>query len=193
MARRRDDILRVAATRFAAEGFHGVSIDEIGGELGITGPALYHHFPSKDAILAELLIAISEKLLSEGIRRVERSTSPSEALGELIRWHVEFAIENPELIVIQARDLSCLADADRRVVKRLQRKYVGLWTDAIAGCTGADRTTGEAAAHVAFGLLNSTPHSARLPRSRMRALLYEMCLGAISTTQVPTEQHLLPT
>ena len=179
VARRRDDILRVAAARFAAQGFHGVSIDEIGADLGITGPALYHHFPSKDAILAELLIGISEKLLAEGSRR--------ESLEELIRWHVEFALENPELIVIQARDLACLAVADQLRVRKLQRKYVGLWTDAIVGYTGTDRTTGEAAAHVAFGLLNSTPHSARLPRGRMRGLLHEMCLGAISTTQ------LLPT
>ena len=170
-----------------------MSIDEIGADLGITGPALYHHFPSKDAILAELLIGISEKLLSEGSRRVEVAASPSQALEELIRWHVEFAIENPELIVIQARDLSCLTDADQLVVRRLQRKYVALWTDAIVGNTGTDRTTAEASAHVAFGLLNSTPHSARLPRSRMRALLYEMCLGAICTMQAPAERRLLPT
>lgn len=193
MARRRDEILRVAAIRFAAQGFHGVSIDEIGGDLGITGPALYHHFPSKDAILAELLVGISQRLLSEGSRRVDASVSAADALDELIGWHVEFAIENPELIVIQARDLSCLADTDQSVVKKLQRKYVALWTDAIVGSTEVDRATAEASAHAAFGLLNSTPHSARLPRSKMRALLYQMCVGAIFTMQVPAEQHQLPT
>lgn len=185
MAGRRDEILRTSARRFAAQGFHGVSIDEIGSDLGITGPALYHHFSSKDAILAELLVGISQTLLAEGRRRVDLATSTDEALEQLIAWHVEFAIEHPDLIVIQARDLSSLTEADRGKVRDLQRRYATLWTDVIVSHTGAARSRAEAAAHAAFGLLNSTPHSARLPAGRMRTLLRDMCWGAISAIGTP--------
>ena len=68
---RRDQILATAAELFAARGFHGVSVADLGAACGISGPALYKHFPSKDAMLAEMLVSISEELLAVGRRRVE--------------------------------------------------------------------------------------------------------------------------
>jgi AcrR family transcriptional regulator len=67
---RRDQILETAAELFAAKGFHGVSVGEIGKACGISGPALYKHFESKDAVLAAMLVGISERLLEEGRARV---------------------------------------------------------------------------------------------------------------------------
>ena len=49
---RRTQILAVAAELFAERGFHGVSVGELGAACGISGPALYRHFPSTDAMLA---------------------------------------------------------------------------------------------------------------------------------------------
>ena len=67
---RRQQILDIAAELFAARGFHGVSVAELGAACGISGPALYKHFESKDAMLAEMLVSISETLLAEGRSRV---------------------------------------------------------------------------------------------------------------------------
>lgn len=63
---RRDQIRREAARLFAARGFLGVGVDEIGKAVGISGPGLYRHFAGKDAMLADLLVGISERLLDEG-------------------------------------------------------------------------------------------------------------------------------
>ena len=49
---RREQILATAAELFAARGFHGVSVAELGAACGISGPALYKHFSSKQAMLA---------------------------------------------------------------------------------------------------------------------------------------------
>jgi hypothetical protein len=43
-----------------------------------------------------------------------------------------------------------------------------------------DRRTARAAAHAAFGLLNSTPHSARLSQGAMAGLLEDLALAALS-------------
>jgi hypothetical protein len=49
-----------------------------------------------------------------------------------------------------------------------------------------DRRTARAAAHATFGLLNSTPHSARLSQSAMGGLLEDLALAALSRpTPVP--------
>ncbi|HEU4568500.1 MAG TPA: helix-turn-helix domain-containing protein, partial [Marmoricola sp.] len=63
MAGRREQILDTAATMFAERGFHGVSVADLGAACGISGPALYKHVPSKEALLAEMLVSISERLL----------------------------------------------------------------------------------------------------------------------------------
>ena len=63
---RREQILATAADLFAARGFHGVSVVDLGAACGISGPALYKHFASKDAVLAEMLVSISQRLLEVG-------------------------------------------------------------------------------------------------------------------------------
>ena len=73
---RRQQILDIAAELFAQKGFHGVSIAELGAACGFSGPALYRHFRSKDAVLAEMLVSISDELLTVGRERVRAAESP---------------------------------------------------------------------------------------------------------------------
>ncbi|MER5266650.1 TetR/AcrR family transcriptional regulator [Actinosynnema sp. NPDC002837] len=178
---RRDQILAAAAELFARHGFHGVGIDDIGAAVGISGPALYRHFRSKDAMLGEMLTSISERLLDGGQNRVAASGDPAHALRELIRWHVDFALDDPALITVQIRNLANLTDPDRRRVRALQRRYVEVWVETIRKTSPeVDEPTARAAAHAVFGLINSTPHSAHLDRDQMAALLSQMALASLS-------------
>ena len=101
---RREQILATAAELFATHGFHGVSVADLGAACGISGPALYKHFPSKQAMLAEMLVAISEELLRVGTERVAAAEGPRSALEALVDWHVDFALRHRALIVVQDRD-----------------------------------------------------------------------------------------
>src|SRR5712664_2542038 len=89
--KRREEILGAAAALFARRGFHGVTIDDIGAAAGMSGPGIYRHFPGKDAVLAEMLVGISERLLAEGSRRAEAAADAADALDALLDWHVGFA------------------------------------------------------------------------------------------------------
>jgi len=180
-ASRREQILSTAAALFAQRGFHGVSVADLGAACGVSGPALYRHFASKDAMLAEMLVGISERLLDEGRRRADETTSPHEALTALVRWHIEFALQHPDLIVVQDRDWAALPDQARERVRALQRDYVEIWVDVLVEVRPAwDRRTARAAAHAVFGLLNSTPHSARLSQSAMAHLLEDLARAALT-------------
>jgi AcrR family transcriptional regulator len=177
---RREQILAIAAELFAEKGFHGVSIAELGAACGFSGPALYRHFRSKDAVLAEMLVSISDELLTEGRRRVRESEDPEEALRALIDWHVTFALEHKSLIVVQDRDWAALPLEAREKVRETQRKYVDVWAKQLR-VIQPDVTPKQARAsvHAAFGLLNSTPHSAFLPPEEMRGLLAGMAARAL--------------
>ncbi|GAA1436267.1 TetR/AcrR family transcriptional regulator [Mycobacterium cookii] len=180
---RRQQILDIAADLFAERGFHGVSVAELGSACGISGPALYKHFDSKDAMLAEMLVSISETLLAEGRSRVASADGPREALEALVEWHIQFAIEHRALIVVQDRDWSNLPDEARERVRALQRAYVDVWATQVRRFhTGLSPEASRTRAHVLFGLLNSTPHSGRLPDPQMHDVLRDMAHGALGLT-----------
>lgn len=179
---RREQILDAAAELFARHGFHGVGIDDIGAAVGISGPALYRHFRSKDAMLAEMLTQISEHLLAGGEERFSSVAAPADALAELVRFHVDFALDNSALITVHMQDLGNLTDVARRQVRALQRRYVEVWVQAIRSAVpDTDEPTARAAAHAVFGLLNSTPYSAHLDRVQMAELLHRLAIGALVT------------
>jgi AcrR family transcriptional regulator len=181
---RREQILAVAAKLFARHGFHGVSIADLGAAVGVSGPALYRHFPGKEALLAEMLVGISEHLLAGGRARAAAAEDPHEVLAALVDFQLDFALREPELIVVQDRDLANLPPDARRRVRLLQRTYVEIWVDTLRRANpGLAVADARVAAHGAFGLLNSTPHSASARdgrRARDAApLLRRMALAAL--------------
>lgn len=178
---RQQAVLDAAARLFAERGFHGVSIDDLGAELGVSGPALYRYFQNKESILAEMLIAISERLLDGARACIAGGQSAECALTDLIGFHVDFALSEPDLIAVQFRDLDNVPEPSRRKVRRLQREYVNLWVDTLQQIhPGTERQRIAASAQAVFGLLNSTPHSRRLSREEMGNLLSTMAWTALT-------------
>src|SRR5437764_6905744 len=178
---RREEILRAAAQLFAERGSRAVGVDDIGAAVGVSGPAIYRHFTSKDAMLAEMLLRISERLLGDATARVAAAgADPREQLRAQVAFQVDFALDNPALITVQDRDLGSLAEADAAQVRRLQRRYVEIWVAVLARLhPAAEAAACRARAHAIFGLINSTPHSAgRLPRPDMATLLAAMAEAA---------------
>lgn len=182
---RREQILDIAAKLFAERGFHGVSVHDIGSACGISGPALYKHFAGKNDILTQSLTAISERLLTEGRARSAGASTPGQALEALIDWHIDFALSNPSLIVIQEREWTNLESAGRKEVRSLQLAYIDVWVDTVRTLRD-DLNPAEARACVqaTFGMLNSTPHSARISEAAMRTRLASMARAALLSQDV---------
>jgi AcrR family transcriptional regulator len=185
-AERQAAILHEAARLFAERGFSGVSLEEIGAAVGVSGPAVYRHFANKQALLGAILVRVSERLLSGGQQVVGTNGSPASRLESLIRFHVDFALTDADVIRVQDRDLASLSDADRHSVRRLQREYVELWTKVLAGIHPARPEADlRVRAHACFGLINSTPHSMRTLRSSpadstVRGILESMAHSALT-------------
>lgn len=177
---RREQIRAAATELFAEKGFRGVTLEEIGAACGISGPGVYKHFESKESLLRDLLVGISQHLL-DGARCIALQTSDAEArLDQLIAFHANFAILNPALIRIQDRDLHSLGEAST-LVRRLQRAYVEEWADALRGVS-PHLSKSHARLHVQgiFGLLNSTPYLTRLSApGTVRQVLLTMARGAL--------------
>jgi AcrR family transcriptional regulator len=184
---RRDEILEIAVGLFATRGYHGVSMDDIGAAAGVTGPALYHHFAGKEAMLVAALNPVSEGLLAGSEARVaELAGEPAEALRSLVEFHVGFALANPAVIALHLHELDRLPEEPRRQIRRLQRLYVEVWVGVLtAARADLDAPEARVLAHAAFGLMNSTPFlGGEVDRGRraglLRAATLSALLGAVS-------------
>jgi len=187
---RRLQLLAAAERLFAERGFLAVRLEDIGAAAGVSGPAIYRHFPNKESLLVELLVGISARLLA-GARQVRtRSADAAVALDGLIDFHLDFALTEPDLIRIQDRDLAYLPAAAEKQVRKAQRQYVEVWVGVLRELN-PELAEGDArlTAHAVFGLLNSTPHSMKSPdasrsktvrAARSRAVMRAMTIAALA-------------
>lgn len=186
-AERRAALLRSARDLMAREGYLGVRLEDIGRAAGVSGPAVYRHFPSKDAVLAELLIGVSERLLAGGLEVAHTSSSADVALQGLVDLHVDFALAEPELILIDDRDRSHLAGTALDRMLRIQRRYVALWIKAVGEASpSGDPAVDRIRVHAVLGLINSTPRaSRRAPRQVTRTVVKHMALSSLGLRADP--------
>ncbi len=130
----RERILETAAALFARRGFHGTTTREIAAKVGIRQPSLFHHFPSKLAILAELL----NRDLRPALERIRRHRSDDadpavclyayllEDVAALVAWPFDArGMYNDEVLLEEE-----LAD-QRRLRTELHEETLGMVTDGI--------------------------------------------------------------
>jgi AcrR family transcriptional regulator len=188
---RRDKLIAAAERLIAERGFLAVRLEDIGAAAGVSGPAIYRHFPNKEALLVELLVGISTRLLAGANTVVAEAPDGATALDGLIDFHLDFALGESDLIRIQDRDLEYLPERAKRQVRKAQRQYVEVWVDVLLRLNrAADDVGARLMAHAVFGLLNSTPHSVRPGTAKSagqgtvsgsRAILRKMTIAALSS------------
>ncbi|TFI43625.1 TetR/AcrR family transcriptional regulator [Rhodococcus sp. 1R11] len=183
-AERRQQLLDAAASLFAERGFTSVRLEDLGAAVGISGPAVYRHFPNKEAVLVELMVGISEYLLDGGREVIGSPKVDEETVSALVDFHLDFAFETPAFIRIQDRDLQSLPEGARRKVRRMQREYVELWVSTLCAVDpDLNEADARTTAHAVFGLINSTPYSAgRTPSRSARPVLRTMALAALGVS-----------
>lgn len=177
-AQRRARYLDEAARLFAERGYRAVSIEELGAAVGVSGPALYNHFASKEEMLIELLTNASERLLDGYEKTLAAGADDLETLRNLVDFHLDFAMAERNIIRIQDRELAALPHNANQRVRQLQRCYVAGWQELVARLRpGASPADLEVRMHALFGILNSTPYSDELQgAANVRAVLADAAL-----------------
>jgi AcrR family transcriptional regulator len=109
---RRELILAAASLRFHQQGYARTSLDDIAKDLGVTAPALYRHFRSKD----DLYTAVLEL----NLRHLERCITDAESADQAIRSLAEVVVEYPTLGLLWNTDRRRrLVDPDGSLQTRL--------------------------------------------------------------------------
>jgi AcrR family transcriptional regulator len=93
---RKAQLLKVARKVFGTKGFHGVSMDDVAREAGVTKPILYDHFSSKEALYLALLDADAESLEHRIRDALAAPTGNRERIRASFQAYFDFVDEHAE-------------------------------------------------------------------------------------------------
>jgi AcrR family transcriptional regulator len=121
-------ILQRAVDAFARSGYPSASMAGLAQECGASKAALYHYFPSKDALLFEALDAYTRRLLVLVEAEQARALSPRDELAAIVRALMAEYSSSHAYHAALLGDVRFLAEDERRRVRAQERAVV----DAIA-------------------------------------------------------------
>ena len=172
-----------AMALFAEKGFGQVSMRELAAHVGLTAGSLYHHFPSKQDLLYDLIEELYEELqatLEQGRRAMARGES---ALSCLIAAHWQLHAERPLQFRLAERDICCLSEQQQMQLALLRERYEARLLSMIAPQASLQGDARMATAHVVANLLNQLPAMLkRLPEQQGLGLMESLLLGGIERT-----------
>lgn len=135
-------LLNTAIELFAARGYHGVTIRDIGDEMGMTSASLYRHYESKEALLADAIDLVIHPMV-EAIELIcARDLGAEQRLRAAVSFHVNFALEHRTYLRVyytEARQLNSEHLArHRKHTKRYRDAWLSLLIDAGAAKDNED-------------------------------------------------------
>lgn len=171
---RKAEIVSAAAEFFAAQGFSGTGIDEIGARVGITGPAIYRHFKGKDALLAAVVMDTVEAFaVSDAAVEAGHEQMAAEAVAA--------ALDDPARLVTYMRERHRLVGEAKVGLARAERRLYRPWREAIrAANPGLDAEAiarRQRAVLTAMSAVAARPQS--LGRPRLERLLVEAMVAVL--------------
>ena len=93
---RREQIVEVAASHFAQEGYEGLSMRAIAADAGVTRALVYHYFPGREALLEAVLRRQSDILLA--VTAPDPGLSPHESLRRALTAYLDHFAASGRLI-----------------------------------------------------------------------------------------------
>ena len=151
----RQQFLQTARQLFARKGFYGTSLANIAAELGLTKQALLHHFGSKEQLYAEILEAISARMLNAVSTAQAAHQNPAQQLEAILVSMYQASAVDPQDTQIVIREL---LDVQQRA-DNIQNWYLRPFLDALVAVIrelpGAEAVTHREALALIYPILGS--------------------------------------
>lgn len=185
-------ILRKAALRlFAEKGYAAVSMREIAKEVGIQAGALYNHYPTKQAILADLMLSHMQELIKAWEQKGKAFSTPTKALDGFVKFHIDFHLDKPDEVFISYMELRNLEpdnftklESQRRLYEGFLRKIVQAGQQEGAFKAQDVAVTSMAIIAMLTGLNTWYRQNGRLDVTELEEIYINLVRGAVGTNQL---------
>jgi AcrR family transcriptional regulator len=127
----RAEIDRAAIELFARLGYHATSMRAIGSAAGVRPAAIYHWYPSKEAILVRLQDDFMERLTEQVTAGIDRHDEPALRLAAAVREHVVFHGLHRRAAFVTDSEIRALADESRRALIAKRDAYQTMFSEMI--------------------------------------------------------------
>ena len=130
----RRQILDAAAHLLKHRGYDATTTRAIAAAVGIKGGSIYHHFPSKDAIVGEVVnegVRVVFDAVVAALAALPARSSPRRRLETAIRAHLLSSLEHSDYTSACIRTFAFLPEAVRRECRAERRRYEKLWQDLV--------------------------------------------------------------
>ncbi|MEU1476356.1 TetR family transcriptional regulator [Streptomyces sp. NPDC005760] len=169
---RAEELLETAIELFHEHGYTGVSLDDIGAAVGLSGPSIYYHFETKSEILVTAFAQAAH-----GLAAHEGDGGAGVPLGDLVRDYIRAGVQQRHLFGVYVTEaINLPREAADRIGAELDAN-VEEWTAALRRLR-ADLSAGEdrALVYAARGVVNDVVrvgdlHGRRQIESELGALL----------------------
>jgi len=183
---RTEEIIDAATRLFSERGFVETGIDDIGAAIGVTGPAVYRYFASKE----DLLVAVLDRAVQHaaGLADAARSdaSSPDDALRRVVDGAVAVCIADRALTALYWNEARNLPTPQRLRVERAQREMIEDFADMLRAVR-PELTPSEArmAVYAASSLMRSVANRATsLDEATLQEMLSSMAHAALLAVPV---------
>lgn len=142
----RTRILDSAAAVLRQKGLAGAKLSEIAKGAGMLAPSIYHHFPSKDHLVEEVMmegIYHNNRHIMSRVEGLGPGASPMVRLRTAIVAHVDFLLTGDDYSSAVARIFDDLPEEMRRRVLAAYSSFDNYWRDLIVAAQ-ADGTGSKA-------------------------------------------------
>ncbi|WP_280495889.1 TetR/AcrR family transcriptional regulator [Nocardia asiatica] len=185
-ALRSERMLAEAARLFSTRGYAAVGIEDIGAAVGVTGPALYHHFSSKAELLDQIVRRQDEWLRLLLARAIAEGRSAEESLRSLMRSFAQFGVDEPDLLAITVSETRHLPGEAVQRYRRVRLDGIAQWARMLQ--VVRPDLSAPAARVLSRAVATVVIDAVRNPRFRRRADLVDVLVAIgerIETARVP--------
>jgi len=116
-------IRRAGVELFSRFGYHGTSMRALADAVNLEAASIYHHFPSKQDILADIFDRTMGELLGGMQGALGGAGSHSQRLVELVRFHVLYHVDRQQEAFISHSELRSLSPANRARINARRDDY----------------------------------------------------------------------
>jgi AcrR family transcriptional regulator len=187
---RREQLAAIAADLFCRHGYHNVGVAEIAAAAGITAPAVYRHFASKQAILGHVVLTAVDSFaeaVTAALAEPPAGDGSGDGLGVLAAAVSRFVVERRELGALWRREGRNLPSADRAELTARAGLATRYGAELIRRVRpGLPPPEAELLAWAALSVWGSvSDHHVALPRARFESQLTELALAVAYSPAVP--------
>ncbi len=132
MSPMKDTIRQVAIDLFYAKGYFATSISEVATGSGIRKASLYHHYPSKEALLFHILRVTMDELMAHLQASLDGSEGLEARMRAAVRGHVQFHLRRQKETFIANSELRGLTAEHIGAIVARRDAYEKIFQDLIA-------------------------------------------------------------